>query len=855
VDIEKLLGELSLDEKALLTAGTDMWKTPAIERVGLPAIRMTDGPNGARGSALLGLGEVTSVCIPCGSALGASFDPELIERVGRMLGEEARTKASRILLAPTINLHRSPLGGRDFECYSEDPLLSGKIAAGFVRGVQSQGVATTAKHFVANDAEFERNTIDSVVDERTLRELYLVPFELAVKEGGSLGIMTSYNRLNGTYCSEDADLLQTILREEWGFEGFVVTDWFSAGSTVVSSEAGLDLQMPGPGRFYGPELAQAVREGKLDEASVDAQVRRMLSVWARLGALDDAAGVEEQSLDLPEHRALAREAATGSIVLLSNDGTLPLARSGGDAPKRVALIGPNADRAQIYGGGSAALRPHYFVTPLDALSQALGDDVEIVHRRGCWTEITTPAVAGPELTTPGGERGFDVEYFGGTKWEGEALHRGTQRSGQFFALAPPEGVPGEGWSFKAVARFTPEQSGEHVFTIVQGGGTRLLVNGNVVLDGIANPPKRGQAFFSMASEEMEASVSLEAGTPVDLEVQYTTEGSFLLRGANIGHRPPLGDDPIADAVAAASEADVAVLVVGTNSDWETEGRDRTSMNLPGDQDELIRRVCAANPKTIVCVNTGSPATMDWADDAAAVLQIWFGGQEMANALVDVLFGDAEPAGRLPTTLPIRIEHNPSYGNFPGENSELRYGEGLLMGYRWYEARHLPTRFPFGHGLSYSSFEIGEPRLSSDTHSAGDVLRVEVPVTNTGSRRAAEVVQCYVAPESSRLTRPPRELKAFEKVWLDPGESTTVTLELGDRAFAYWDSGDAIYADLVARPGGVTAAVPSGGGKDRRQKAGWYLDAGGYALHIGRSSAETAHVCNVTVQKEAGPLAR
>jgi beta-glucosidase len=834
-----------------------MWNTPAIERLGLPAVCMTDGPNGARGSALLGLGDVTAVCIPCGSALGASFDPELIERVGRMLGQEARTKAARILLAPTINLHRSPLGGRGFECYSEDPLLSGKIAAGFIRGVQSEGVVTTAKHFVANDAEFERNTIDSVVDERTLREIYLLPFELAVKEGGALGIMTSYNRLNGTYCSEDRVLLQQILRDEWGFEGFVVTDWFSAGGTVDSSEAGLDLQMPGPGRFFGPALAEAVREGKVDEALVDAQVRRMLSVWSRIGALDDAPGAEEQSIDLPEHRALARESAAASMVLLSNDGLLPLAApgSGDGAPKRIAVIGPNADRAQIYGGGSAALRPHYRVTPLDALQERIGDAVEIVHRRGCWTERTTPAVAGPALVTPSGERGFAVEYYGGTNWEGDVLHRRVNADGQFFTIAPPpEGVPSDGWSSKAVARFTPEQSGHHVFTLVQGGGTRLLVNGEVVLDGIENRPKRGTAFFGMASEEIEASVALEAGTPVELEVQYSTEGAFLLRGVNVGHRPPLGDDPIEDAVQAARDADVAILVVGTNADWETEGRDRTSMELPGDQDELIRRVCAANPRTIVCVNSGSPVSMDWVDDPAAILQIWFGGQEMADALVDVLFGETEPSGRLPMTLPLRVEHNPSYGNFPGENSELRYGEGLLVGYRWYETRHLPTRFAFGHGLSYSSFEIGEPRLSSDTQGAGDVLRVEVPITNTGSRRAAEVVQCYVAPESSKLMRPRRELKAFEKVWLDPGESTVVTLELGDRAFAYWDTGDRAYPALLERPGGVTAAVPSGGGKDRRQASGWYLDAGRYALHIGRSSAETAHVCSVTIQKEAGPLA-
>ncbi|MEE3326368.1 MAG: glycoside hydrolase family 3 N-terminal domain-containing protein, partial [Myxococcota bacterium] len=328
MDIESLISALTLEEKALLTAGEDMWTTPGVQRLGIPKIRVTDGPNGARGSSLLGLGDTTAACIPCGSALGSTWNPDLIERVGAMLGEEAITKAARVLLAPTINLHRSPLGGRNFECYSEDPLLSGRIAAAFVRGVQSRGVATTAKHFVANDAEFERRTISSVVDQRTLREIYLVPFELAVKEGGTLGIMTAYNRLNGEFCSEHHTLLNRILREQWGFEGFVVTDWFSAGSTEGSAQAGLDLQMPGPGRYFGSALADAVKEGLLDEAVLDGQVRRMLGVWNRIGALDDVLPDEEKSIDQPEHRVIAKEASADSMVLLRNEGVLPLKREG-----------------------------------------------------------------------------------------------------------------------------------------------------------------------------------------------------------------------------------------------------------------------------------------------------------------------------------------------------------------------------------------------------------------------------------------------------------------------------------------------------------------------------------------------
>jgi len=848
--VQEIMDKLSLDEKALLTAGADMWTTPPIERAGVPAIRVTDGPNGARGSSLLGLGEATAVCIPCGSALGATWNADLIERVGAMLGEEARTKGARVLLAPTVNLHRSPLGGRNFECYSEDPLLSGRLAAAYVRGVQSEGVATTAKHFVANDAEFERNTINSVVDERSLRELYLVPFELIVKEGGGLGIMTSYNRLNGTYCSEDQELLSRILRDDWGFEGFVLTDWFSAGSTDASSTAGLDLQMPGPGRFYGPALAEAVRGGQVEEAVLDEQVRRILGVWEKIGALGDGPLPEERSVDLPEHRALAREVAADSMVLLRNDGMLPLSREGLGT---VAVIGPNADRAQIMGGGSAALKPHSTTTPLAALREKLGDSVEIIHERGCWTEKTTPALAAPELSALKGDGALDLEFYSGLEFQGEPAEVRSPSSAELlFFGSPSEGLNPGAFSFRATGRLVPSESGRHIFTLIQAGRARLLVNGEVIIDGFADPPPPGEAFFSLGSQEAEGAFDLVAGQAVDIEIQYAAEGAVILMGAKIGLRPPLERDLMGDALKAAAAADAVVMVVGTNSDWESEGHDRKSMDLPGEQNELIRRVCATNPRTVVCLNMGSPTTLDWVDEPAALLHTWFGGQEMAGALADILLGDSEPGGRLPTTFPQRFEHNPSFGNFPGENSELRYGEGLLMGYRGYTTRKLPVRFPFGWGLSYTSFEISSPRLSSPSFAAGETLEVSVDVTNTGDRSGSEVVQCYVAPPPGRLFRPSLELRAFAKVHLAPGESAEVKLELGERAFAYWDPADAGFEELQARAG-VVGVVPAGRGHGHREEPGWYVEAGAYSLLIGRGIDEIAHESTVEVADEAGPL--
>ncbi len=763
------------------------------------------------------------MCIPCGSALGATWDPALIERVGEMLGDETLTKACRVLLAPTVNIHRSPLAGRNFECYSEDPLLSGTIAAAFVRGVQSRGVATTVKHFAGNDAEFERNTINSVIDERTLREITLLPFELAVRDGGALGVMTAYNRLNGHYCTEHEELITTILRDEWGFGGFVLTDWFANGSTVGAARAGQDLEMPGPARFFGPALADAVRVGDVEEAIVDAKVRRLLTIFERLGALDDDPTAFERSVDLPEHRALAREAAASAMVLLKNEGgLLPLDGS----TRSIALIGPNASRVQMMGGGSAGLRPHHRTSPLDALRARLdgsGDGaVDVRYERGCDIDRTTPPVGGSQLVAPDGEPGFLLEVFAGHDLAGPALLTTRREDGRLiFFGAPGPDVPDEAFSVRALGRFTPDDAGEHTFTLVQAGRARVLLDGEVLLDGTGDPaPPHGDELFGLGSIELTAGRELTPGRAVELVVEYSSRDAFGIFGAKVGWRPPLVPDELERAVTVAAEADVAVVVVGTNDDWEREGVDRSTMDLPGRQDELVTRVRAANPRTVVVVNTGAPVTMNWADDVPAVLQAWFGGQEMSDALVDVLFGDAEPGGRLPTTLPVRVEHNPSFGNFPGEHGEVRYGEGLLVGYRWYDARHLPTRFPFGHGCSYTTCTLGEPTPSSATFTPGEILTVALPVANTGTRRGAEVVQCYVTPSSPRVTRPPQELKAFQKVWLEPGATATITFALDDRAFAYWDP----------------------------DQPGWRVDAGRYTLRIGRSSADLPHTVPVEVPR-------
>ena len=838
-DVDALVASLTLDEKAALLAGEDLWSTVAVDRLGIPKITVTDGPNGARDPGIPGMSKRPSACIPCGSALGATWDPALVERLGALLGREARQRGCRVLLAPTMNLHRSPLAGRNFECYSEDPLLSGKQAAAYIRGVQNQGVIATAKHFVGNDAEFERNTIDSVIDARALRELYLVPFEYAVRDGGVLAIMTAYNRVNGHWVTERADLLHDLVRGEWGFEGLVMTDWFGVADTVDSIAAGLDLEMPGPGRAYGPALTAAVTKGEVDAADVDAAVRRLLTTLDRVGALTDTGDV---ALEPPtsDDVALMRRAAADAMVLLHNDGTLPLDVA---SLRHVAVVGPNAQAASIMGGGSAEVTPYPVQSPLDALRDALGADVTVAYARGCDIDRSPSPLGAPGLPAVDG---FEVDVFASAEPAGEAVDRfrvETLRVLQFGGFEPTASSGPSSMRLRGTV-LAPE-TGDFTLALSQAGGTaRVVVNGDVVLDGVTDPPlPGGTEFFGMGSQDLVATVHLDAGVPTEVVVTLATESDFAY-GVRVGYRLPEVPDLLERAVEAAASADVAVVIVGTNREWESEGHDRDDFTLPGNQADLIRRVAATGRPTVVVINAAAPVDLSWCDDVNATIQCWFGGQEQGPAIADVLTGVAEPGGRLPTTIPARIEHNPSYDNFPGENGEVRYGESIFMGYRGYEHRAIAPRFAFGHGLGYTTFALGEPSVSADSFTPGDALVVSVSVTNTGARAGSTVVQCYVAPQTPRLVRPPKELKGFAKVHLQPGETETVEFALDDRSFACWDPGQPDRPDLESRLGAGAGFVPAAG---ERRTPGWYVDPGDYEILIGVASDDIAARVSVEIE--------
>ncbi len=823
IDIDAALAALSLTDKCRIVAGKTTWKTVAFPEAGIPAIKMSDGPNGIRGEGHGG-GGTPGVVVPAGITLGATWDVDLLGEIGSLLGTEARRKGAHVVLGPNVNLHRTPVGGRTFECYSEDPELSGILAASYVQGVQSHDVAVTVKHFVCNDTEIERMSVDVRIDDRTLRELYLRPFEHAVREGGAWGIMSAYNQVNGHFAAQHRGLLTDILRTEWGFDGVVVSDWFGVHEAVSAANAGMNIEMPAPVRVYGQKLEDAVERGDVAEAQVDLLVRDILVLANRVKADERDADAVEQSVDDPAERALTRRAAISGTVLLRNepvdalDGApvLPI-----DAPtiSSVAIIGPNATIDRSMGGGSASLVPLGHRTLLEAITDRL-PDATVAFEPGVRIDRLTPVVLAGQLVQPNGERGLHIEFINGRDWTGETVvEQPTSTSMIRFFGSTPEGVDPRGFSTRVAGSFVPDTDGTHVVGVVSTGPFTLAVDGATLVADPEMELPRSEEFFGYGSVESTAEIECTAGVPVTLDVNWATSEANGFAALRIGIRSPEPADLMDRAVAAAAAADVAVVMVGTNDEWETEGFDRTTMDLPGRQDELVRRVVAANPRTAVIVNAGSPVTMDWADpadpaSAPAVLTSFFAGQEQAEALVDVLLGDADPGGRLPITVPVRLADHPAYLHHRPDhdsagNGTQRYAEGLFMGYRHYDAADVAPRFAFGHGLSYGPAEWGDARLEVD----GRSVSIMLPITAVGDRRTTAVVQAYVAPVDPACIRPQKELKAWDKLVVRPGNTVDAVIELDETAFRRWDPAT---DDWIVEPGEYDIVLAASAADERQR---------------------------------------
>ena len=791
--VEAWLGALTIEEKCKLLAGATAWRTHPIERLGIPALKVSDGPNGIRGEGA-GSRSTAGVALPVGIAQAASWDPALLERIGDLLGREAERKRAHVVLGPTVNLQRTPIGGRTFECFSEDPELSAQLAVGIVKGIQSHDVAVTVKHFVANDTERERMTVDVQIDERTLRELYLRPFEAAVVEANATGIMSAYNKLNGEHCAGKKSLLIDILREEWGFDGFVVSDWFGAHDTVASANGGLTLEMPAPARVFGKPLLRAVNDGLVTEERVTEVVRELLTLVERTHASERAVdGGPELTVDDPDERALCREAAVAAMVLLRNDGTLPLDPA---SLKSVALIGPNAVETRTMGGGSSSLKPLSQRTLMEALSDRI--DAAIVQEKGVSIDKATALPHRDQLLAPDGSPGLLIQYANGREAGAPTIHedRSSTALVTLFGSVPP-GVEPRSFQIRLLGSYAPTVSGPHAIGAISTGGLTLHIGDRRIVDDPERLVERGDAFFGYGSIEQLGTVTMTAGEPVTIAAVMGGDGGFV--ALRLGIQPPEPANLMDRAVAAAAAADVAIVVVGTNEEWETEGSDRDTIALPGRQDELVQRVAAANPRTIVVVNAGSPVSMPWAGDVAAIVTTFFAGMEQSDALVDVLTGAADPGGRLPITYPKRLEDCPAWPYYFPVDGVQAYGEGWRVGYRGYEAAGTEPLFPFGHGLSYGDISWMSAASSAKQITAGDEVTATVELVNTGARAGTAVVQGYVAARSiasdglggpsgpGPQDRPPKELRAWAKVAVGAGSSATAEIRFPSRSFRRWDT--------------------------------------------------------------------
>jgi beta-glucosidase len=829
---------LSVEQKIRLLTGADFWALYPEPEAGLRRVVLSDGPAGVRGETWDE--RDTSANVPSPTALAASWDCERVEGIGRLLAHEARRKGVDVLLAPTVNLHRSPYGGRHFECFSEDPLLTARIGVAYVRGLQRAGVGGCVKHFAGNDSETERMTVDVQVDERTLRELYLAPFEAIVREAGVWAVMASYNEVNG-FTMTESPLLRDILHDEWDFDGLVMSDWTATRSTVAAAKAALDLAMPGPASRFGPwgdALVVAVADGLVDEAVLDDKVLRILRLAARVGGLTDAPAGSASAghpPTLPNPTSLQhptthpdpaarpagtpagygaaygpaeiardlRAAAAASFVLAGNRGLLPLDRS---RLGRVAVIGPNAEVARTLGGGSATVFPPYTISPLDGLRAA---GLDVAHAPGVLAHLRTSAARAPWLLRPDGSGpGTEVRFFAPS---GELIGS-EQRDGAAFrwmslfgAIGPAEAVG----RLEISCVISATVAGTYQLGVSGLGRFRLLVGGTEAFDATLTLPEDADVVEALITPPQQlAPLELAAGQSVSVLLEHDVHssprvdlGTFLELSLEVPHGTD--DAEIAAAVSLAAASDVAVVVVGTTAEVESEGFDRTSLTLPGRQEDLVRQVAAANPRTVVVVNSGAPVLLPWADDVAAVLLTWFGGQEFGHALADVLLGDTEPGGRLPTTWPASevgvLSTQPADG-------VLAYTEGLFIGYRGYDRDGREPLYPFGHGAGYTTWSYDAIMVGASGAGGEPEVAVGVQVRNTGARRGREVVQVYASRPDSAVERPVKWLAGFAAVDADPGETVSAEISVPERVFQHWSD------------------------------QGWTLEPGTFVLSAGPSSA-------------------
>ena len=788
--VEPLLGKLTLDEKILLLGGINDFFTQPIPRVGIPSLKMSDGPMGVHD-----YGPTTAY--PASIALAASWDEDLAKRVGISMGKDARARGVHIILAPGMNIYRSPFNGRNFEYFGEDPFLASRMAVGVIEGIQSQGVMATAKHFIANNSEYGRMDHSSDLDERTMREIYLPAFETSVKEAKVGALMDAYNLVNGVYMTQNRLLNETIARKEWGFRGIMMSDWGATHDGIGAANNGLDLEMPSAAYMNSSTLLLALQRGDVKLATIDEKVRRILRTAIEFGFLDRPQLDSSIPLFSQTGREIALEEARSGMVLLKNERhTLPLDRK---KLHTIAVLGPNSYPSVIGGGGSSLTTPYNSVSFLEGISDAAGSDLRVLSL------FETPSIDAVVektefVTAPGGKPGLRGEYFSNTEFKGEpALTRTDERidfrwgAGSFMDSAPVDH-----FAVRWTGYFVPKNEDDYRFYTSADDGVRLFIDDELAIDDWKPHAETLNTFTK----------HLQGGKAYKLRLEYFEDVGTATVRFGIGTASlAFGED----AKKTAAAADAVILCVGFGPNTESEGSDRP-FRLPKGQDEFVEQAAAINKNVVVIVNAGGSVDMNrWLDKVPALLHAWYPGQEGGRALAQILFGDYSPSGKLPATFERKWEDNPSYHSyFPQKGDKhVEYSEGIFVGYRGYDKNKVAPQFPFGFGLSYTTFNYSDLRIGPLGKDAGAVVEVSFQVENSGDREGAEIAEVYVGDPQDGLPRPLKELKGFAKIGLKPGEKRQVSLQLDRRAFSYYDT----------------------------NKHAWYAPAGEYGVLVGSSSAD------------------
>ncbi|HEX2960711.1 MAG TPA: glycoside hydrolase family 3 C-terminal domain-containing protein [Ignavibacteriales bacterium] len=763
--VSDLLKRMTLEEKIDLLGGTG-FATKPIERLGIPELKMSDGPLGVRWEK--------STAFPSGIAMGATWEPELIEKIGQAIGREVKSKGRHVILGPCVNIARIPQGGRNFESFGEDPFLTTQMTVPYIKGVQKENVAATVKHFACNNQEFQRMFVDVKVDERSLNEIYLPAFKAAVQDADVWAVMCAYNTVNGHFASENDYLLLDMLKKQWGFNWLVMSDWGAVHSSIPVAQGGLDLEMPTGEYLNQKTLMEAVKNGTVKESVIDDKVTRILRVIFKLGLFENPGKEDKSLLGTKENRQAAYETERAGIVLLKNSNNiLPLNLKN---IKSIAVIGPNAKTLRTGGGGSSMVSPLTSVSPLEALEKALGKKVKINFAKGVETSGDTNPISSDFLFTDesGKEHGLKGEYFSNMDLSGTPAFTRVDKEINFDYGdgGPKEGFQKDKFSVRWTGYVKVAKSGDYIFDFATDDGARFYLDDQ----------KLAEDWTDHALTSIYAKATLEAGKYYKLRMEFYENGGGA--AARLGWKQPEGK-LLEQAINAAKNSDVALIFAGTNFNVETEGRDRDNLVLPDGQDELIKEVAKANKNVVVVLTSGSPVLMDqWLNDVQGVFETWFGGELMSDAIVDVLTGKYNPSGKLPVTFPHKWEDCSAYNTYKSQDSVTYYSDGIYVGYRHFEKNNIKPLFPFGYGLSYTDFKYSDIKVSPADKDGK--VQVSFSIQNTGKVMGGEVAQLYLRDVESSIDRPMKELKGFKKVYLKPGEKKTVTLTLDKNAMSYFD---------------------------------------------------------------------